>query len=88
LGIKKQPLLPHFYFVLSAWARAVVIGQGTKSKRIGAKSAKDFAEKNLGDLFRAPIAPTKTQRFSPRALHLRVSLKPYEKTTKETGGLI
>ena len=51
-----------------------MIDQGTKSKRIGAKSAKDFAEKNLGDLFRAP--------------HLRVSLKPYEKTTKETDGLI
>jgi hypothetical protein len=50
LGIKKHPLLPHFYFVLSAWARAVVIDQGTKSKRIGAKSAEDFAEKNLGDL--------------------------------------
>jgi hypothetical protein len=74
LGIRKHPLLPHFYFVLSAWARAVVIGQGTKSKRRGAKSAEDFAEKNLGDLFRAP--------------HLRVSLKPYEKTTKETDGLI
>jgi hypothetical protein len=74
--------------VLSAWAREAVIDQGTKSKRIGAKSAEDFAEKNSDDLYRALIAPTKPQRFPPRTLHLRVSLKPYEKTTKETGGLI
>jgi hypothetical protein len=57
LGIKKKPLLPHCCFKFSPFpllhkeeARAAVIDQGTKSKRRGAKSAEDFAEKNLGDL--------------------------------------
>jgi hypothetical protein len=45
-------------------ARAVVIDQGTKSKRIGAKSAKDFAEKNSDDLYRALIAPTENSALS------------------------
>jgi hypothetical protein len=70
-------------FLLSAFppllhkegTRATVIDQGTKSKRRGAKSAEDFAEKNLDDLYRAFIAPRKTPRFPSRALHLRVSLK-------------
>ena len=45
-------------------ARAVVIDQGTKSKRIGAKSAEDFAEKNSDDLYRALIAPTENSALS------------------------
>jgi hypothetical protein len=95
LGIKKKPLLPHccfkflpFHLLHKEGTRATVIDQGTKSKRRGAKSAEDFAEKNLDDLYRAVIAPTNTPRFPPRALYLRVSMKKYEKTTDETDGLI
>jgi hypothetical protein len=60
-----------FCFLLSAFpplhkerAREAVIDQGTKSKRIGAKSAEDFAEKNSDDLYRALIAPTENSALS------------------------
>jgi len=88
LGIEKKPHLHHFYFVLSAWARAVVIEQMAKSKHRGAKSAEDFAEKNLGDLLPRTHRTHKNSALSSARSASPRFAETIQKTTDETNELI